>query len=127
MERSPKISDAEWQVMKVLWDKSPITSSEIVEILKPAMKWSPTTIYTLINRLVNKKALEIEEGSSPYKCYPIISQKECIREENKSFLKKVYDGSINLMLANIVEGEKLSDKEIEELKKILDGSKDRKK
>lgn len=120
MERVPKISDAEWQVMKILWDKSPVTSSEIVEKLKPVMKWSPTTIYTLMNRLVNKKAIEIEEGSSPYKCYPLISQEECIREENKSFLKKVYDGSMNLMLVNIVESEKLSDKEIEELKKILD-------
>ncbi|HEX2925228.1 MAG TPA: BlaI/MecI/CopY family transcriptional regulator, partial [Ruminiclostridium sp.] len=121
-----KISDAEWQVMKVIWGKSPIASSEIVEILKPVTKWSPTTIYTLINRLVNKKAIAIEEGSSPNKCYPLISQQEFRQEESRNFLSRVYDGSLNLMLANIVEEQKLSDNEIDELKRILDESRKRK-
>lgn len=123
MKEIPKISDAEWQVMKVLWNKSPLTSSEIVEILKPATKWSSTTIYTLISRLVNKKAIEIEEGSSPYICRPIISKEECTKKECKSFLKKIYDGSLNLILSSIVDEQKLSDDEIEELKQILDKSK----
>jgi len=127
MDRLPKISDAEWQVMKVLWEKSPITSSEIVEKLKPVTKWSPTTIYTLITRLVNKKAVAIEEGSSPYICHPLVSREELRREESKSFLKKVYDGSLNLLLSNIVEDEMLTDKEIEELKQILDEGRNRKR
>lgn len=124
MKEFPKISDAEWQVMKVLWDKSPITSSEIVEILKPITKWRPTTIYTLINRLVNKKAVEIQKGSSPNICYPLISQEELQSEESKSFLDKVFNGSLNLMLKNFIENERLSDKEIEELKHILKDNKD---
>jgi len=127
MNEIPKITDAEWQIMKVLWDKAPITSSEIVEILKPITKWSPTTIYTLISRLVNKKVVRIEKGLSPYIYYPIISREECRRGESKSFLKKVYDGSLNLMLSNIVEEHELSDEEIEELKRILDKSKDRRR
>ncbi|MCX7708678.1 MAG: BlaI/MecI/CopY family transcriptional regulator [Clostridia bacterium] len=125
MKKMPKISDAEWQVMKVLWEGAPMTSSEIVEKLKPLTHWSPTTIYTLITRLVNKKAVEIDAGYSPYICKPLISQNEVRKEESKSFLKKVYDGSLNLMLTNMVDDEKLSDNEIEELKKILDNMKDR--
>lgn len=123
MNKLPKISDAEWQVMKVLWEKGPITSSEIVEILKPITKWSSTTIYTLINRLVNKKAVGIKEGSSPYICYTLISQEEIRIEESQSFLKKVFDGSLNLMLLNFLKNDKLSQKEIEELKRILEDNK----
>ncbi len=125
MKKIPKISDAEWQVMKVLWEHAPVTSSEIVERLKPLTHWSTTTIYTLIARLAKKKAVEIDSGSSPYRCSPLISREEIRREESNSFLKKVYDGSLNLMLTNMVDNGRLSDQEIEELKKILDGSKDR--
>ncbi|MBI6875306.1 BlaI/MecI/CopY family transcriptional regulator [Clostridium aciditolerans] len=124
MKKLPKISDSEWEVMKVLWDKSPLTSSEIIEKLKPVTKWSPTTIYTLINRLVKKEAIKIEEGSSPYICYPIISKEDYTKKEYKSFLSKVYNGSLNLMISNIVEEQNLSDEEIDELKKILDKSKE---
>ncbi|MTK14113.1 MAG: BlaI/MecI/CopY family transcriptional regulator [Clostridiaceae bacterium] len=125
MKKLPKISDSEWEVMKVLWDKSPLTSSEIIEKLKPVTKWSPTTIYTLINRLVKKEAIKIVEGSSPYICYPIISKDDYTKKEYKSFLSKVYNGSLNLMISNIVEEQNLSDEEIDELKKILDKSKER--
>lgn len=55
MDKIPKISDAEWEVMKVIWKKAPITSNEIVRELKPLMNWQDSTIYTLISRLVNKK------------------------------------------------------------------------
>lgn len=127
MKDIPKISEAEWQIMKILWNKEPVTSSEIIEMLKPVTEWSPTTIYTLISRLVNKKAVSIKEKSSPRLYYSLISEEEYRRQENKSFLKKVYGGSLNLMLANIVDEHDLSDEEIEELKKILDKGRDRRR
>lgn len=123
MDKTLKISDSEWQVMKIVWGKSPVTSTEIVEILKGRTEWSATTIYTLINRLVKKGAIGIEEGSSPNICYPLIEENDFKREESKSFLKKVFDGSLNLMLVNFLKDEKLTDEEIEELKRILDKSK----
>ncbi|MHB1652075.1 MAG: BlaI/MecI/CopY family transcriptional regulator [Desulfitobacteriaceae bacterium] len=125
MDKSPRISNAEWQVMKILWEKAPITAMEIVEILRFSTGWSPTTIYTLINRLIKKKAVTIDKGSSPYVCRPLLSQQECRREERNSFLKKVYDGSLNLLLMNLLEDEELSEAEIDELKRILDGSKNK--
>lgn len=123
MKELPKISDSEWEVMKVLWEKSPSTSSEIVEKLKPIYNWSSTTIYTMISRLVNKKAIRIEEGSSPYLCYPLVSREECTTKEYKSFLKKVYNDSLNLLISNIVEENDLTERDIEELKRILDKKK----
>ncbi|MDP4093210.1 MAG: BlaI/MecI/CopY family transcriptional regulator [Bacillota bacterium] len=127
MKETIKISDAEWQVMKVIWAKSPIASNEIVEILKKTTKWSPTTVYTLINRLVNKKAIRVEAGSTPNICYPLVSQEEIRHEESKNFVSKVFDGSLSLMLAHMVDEQTLSDEEIDELKHILDKSRDKRK
>ena len=123
MKQIAKISDAEYHVIKTLWEKSPLTSNEIIEMLKPVTGWSPTTIYTLITRLVNKKAIKFDDSSSPRMYYPIITQKNYRQKENELFIKKVYDGSLNLMIKNIVEEQNLSDEEIEDLKKILDNKK----
>ena len=127
MKHDTKISDAEYHVIKTLWGKSPLTSNEIIEMLKPVTGWSPTTIYTLITRLVNKKAIRFDDNSSPRMYYPIITQKNYRQKENESFIKKVYDGSLNLMLKNIVEEQDLSDKEIEDLKNILDSKKSKRR
>jgi len=115
-----RISDAEWQVMKVLWSKSPLTASLIVEYLKPETSWSPKTIQTLIARLVKKGALEVKKEVSPNQYYSLVSQEECMREETNSFLQKVYGGSLHLLIANFVKNENLSPKEIQELKNLLD-------
>jgi len=120
MNKNPKITDAEWEVMNVIWEKSPITSNEIVKELKSEMQWQDSTIYTLINRLVKKKMIAIEKGSSPYLCSPLVSQQDCRREERVSFIRKVYNGSLNLMLANMIDEEELTEEDIKELKKILD-------
>lgn len=115
-----KISDAEWLVMKVLWQESPLTASLVIEKLKPETDWSPKTIQTLISRLVKKGALGVNKASSFYQYYPLASQEECMREETNSFLQKVYGGSVHMLLANFVKNEHLTPKEIEDLKKLLD-------
>lgn len=123
MSEIPKISDSEWEVMKVLWKKSPLTSSEIIEILKGYISWNPKTIHTLISRLVNKNAIEVKKDEPYYLYSPKISEEECRKVETKSFIKKVYDGSIHLLISNFIKDEKLSEQEIEELKHILDEKK----
>lgn len=123
MREIPQISDAEWQVMKVLWSKSPITSSEVIDELKPHTKWSSKTIHTLIGRLVKKNVLGVDKSSTYYKYYPLVKEDECAREETKSFLKKVYDGSLHMLVANFIKEENISQEEIDELRKILDGKK----
>ncbi|WP_088187155.1 BlaI/MecI/CopY family transcriptional regulator [Desulfosporosinus sp. FKA] len=125
MKKTIKITDAEWEVMKLLWEKSPITSSEMIKILGSTIGWSPTTIYTLISRLVKKKALVIDQGSSPYICRPLLSQSDYRKEERTSFLKKVYNGSLNLFIKNLLEEEELSEAEIDELKTLLDIAKNK--
>jgi BlaI family penicillinase repressor len=118
MKKFPKISEAEFQVMKVLWKRSPMTASEIIEELKKDTDWSPKTIHTLINRLVEKKAVEVKK-LTPYQYSPLIEEDAYKGEEVHSFLKKMYDGSLNMLVASFIRDEKLSREEIEDLKKIL--------
>jgi BlaI family penicillinase repressor len=115
-----KISESEWKVMKVIWESGTVSSAEVVRRLKPVTGWKDNTIYTLINRLAKKEMLRIDKTVSPNLCIPLVSQRRYQREERKSFLQRVYDGSLSLMLANIVEEGSLSSEEIDDLKKILD-------
>jgi len=121
MKNVPKISEAEWQVMKLLWKQSPLTANDIVETLSKETSWKRETIRTLINRLVGKKALDFKKKGRQYLYFPLVDESECIMEETRSFLDRVHGGSIEPMLAAFVKSEKLSPEEIARLKQILDG------
>ena len=118
----PKISEAEWRIMKLLWQKSPHTSNELIDILKKddAVAWNPKTIKTLLNRLVNKGALDFEKEGRSYLYSPKVDESECRRAERNSFLGRVYSGALKPMLAAFLEDEQLSKDDIEELKRILE-------
>ena len=115
----PKISDAEWHVMKLLWQKSPRTANEMVDILKKTTQWNPQTIRTLINRLVQKKAAAFEKDGRSYLYSPTVSEDKYKQTERKSFLSKVYNGSLQPMLAAFLNDTELSEEEIDELENIL--------
>ena len=120
MKKIPKISMSEWQVMTVLWARSPLTANNIVKALSKKTLWKPKTIKTLISRLLAKKAVGFEKKGRQYHYFPLFSQAECVRAETKSFLARVYGGGLKPMLAAFLENQKLSQQEIEELKQILD-------
>jgi len=120
MKNTPQISDAEWRVMKVLWKESPLGSSDVIHELKGTTDWKPKTIKTLLSRLVIKNALSYTVGSRGYLYYPLVPENECAKEEAKSFLGRVYNGSLNLLVKNFIENKELSAEEIEELKKLLE-------
>lgn len=124
MKEMPQISDSEWKVMKILWEKSPHTAGEIIESLAQSTDWRPTTVKTLISRLVKKNAVGFEKKNRTYYYYPLVTEDACAKAESKSFLKKVYGGALKPMIANFLEIQELSEKDIEELKRILDDKKD---
>jgi BlaI family penicillinase repressor len=121
MRRTPKISEAEWEVMKVLWETSPLTANEIVETLSKRTRWQRETIRTLINRLVQKKAVSFEKKGRQHHYYPVIAEAECVKAETRSLLRRVRAGAIEPMLAALVEEERLSAEQITRLKNILEG------
>lgn len=126
MSNIPKISDSEWQVMKIIWANNSCTANKVVEALSESTDWKPKTIKTLINRLVKKGVISYnldQNDKKTYHYFQLILEKECKKEESKSFLKRVFNGSLNAMIANFLTEEELSSEEIEELKRILDNKK----
>ena len=120
MKKSPKISEAEGEVMTVLWEKASATANTVVRSLKEKTSWNHRTIRTLINRLVRKKALGFEKEGRHYKYYPLISEEEWVKAESRSFFKRIQGGSVAPMVAAFLQEHPLSQEEIKELKTILD-------
>jgi len=119
MCKIPKISNAEWEVMKIIWSHPEITSANIVTELKNKAEWKPATVKSLINRLLNKNVIGYNKLANEYSYFPLISENECIKSESRSFINKVFNGSIKSMLSAFVESEKISATDIEDLKSIL--------
>ena len=123
----PEISDAEYQVMKVIWSAgSPISTNEVVERLEMTTAWKPKTIHTLLSRLVKKNALQYEKDGRVFVYTPLVEESEILAIENDTFLNRFYDGAFNSMVVNLLERDKLSDDDVAELRRILDRKLDRK-
>ncbi|KEQ25425.1 penicillinase repressor BlaI [Paenibacillus tyrfis] len=119
-KKIPKISDAEWEVMKVLWGNSSSTANEVIEVLQPKTDWKPKTIRTLLNRLVQKKAAGINQEGKVYTFYPLFEEDECRRAEAQSFIKRIYGGALKPMIVQFLQERSLSPEDIKELRSILD-------
>lgn len=115
-----QISDAEWQVMTVVWERQPLTAAELIEQLAGEVDWTPATIKTLIHRLTKKGALAFEEEGKRYLYRAKVTRSACVRKESRSFLDRVFSGNEAALLEHFVKASKLSAKEIEDLKRILD-------
>ena len=120
MRRLPRISDAEWLVMKVLWSAPGLTADDVVAALRGKVTWSARTIRTLINRLLQKKALTYEKEGRRYRYFPAVNRDQCIGQARRSFVQRVYGGTIAPMLAAFIDDAELSPEDIRELKQMLD-------
>src|SRR5438552_17818033 len=120
MKRIPKISEAEWEVMKVLWAKAPLSAGEIIAALSTQDVWHPKTVKTLLNRLMKKKALGFQKEGRAYLYRPLVKEVDCVKAVSASFLERVFGGSLQPMLAHFVEHRNLSAAEIRELKRLLE-------
>src|SRR5579863_8722150 len=119
MKNIPRISETEWEIMRVLWAKSPLPAQEIISALSTHDDWHPKTVKTLLNRLVKKRALGFQKDGRAYLYRPLVAEKDCIAAESDSFLGRVFGGSLQPMLAHFVESRKMSAKEIADLKRLL--------
>lgn len=119
MNKTPRISETEWEIMKVCWLKSPSTAQEIIDTLVAGAAWHPKTVKTLLNRLVKKRALGFKKQGRAYLYHPLVAEKDCVTSESESFLDRVFGGSLHPMLAHFVEARKLSPAEITQLKQLL--------
>lgn len=119
MANLPQISEAEFEVMKIVWKHAPISTNEITDCLTKTTSWSPKTIQTLIKRLVTKGALTYEKQSRVFVYTPLVGEEEYIGQESSSFLNRYYDGDITAMLSTYIKNDRLSESEIDTLRSLL--------
>ncbi len=116
----PRISETEWEVMKVVWDLAPCSAGQIIEALRQTdASWHPRTVKAFLNRLVGKKALGFSKNGRAYLYRPLVRREECVDAASESFLGRVFGGALMPMLAHFVQGDKLSPDEIRELRRLL--------
>lgn len=120
MSKLPTISEAEYEVMKIVWASAPISTNEVVEKLVDTTSWTPKTIQSLLGRLVKKGVLAYEKNSRVFVYTPLVKEEEYLEKESSTFLKKFYDGTLSSMVVNFLKQDKLSKDDIQELKQILE-------
>lgn len=121
MKTLPQISEAEFEVMKVVWKHAPINTNEITDHLTKTTPWSPKTIQTLIKRLVTKGALTYTKQGRIFVYSPLVKENDYISQESASFLERFYDGHITSMLSAYLENDRLTKDEIDSLRSLLSG------
>ncbi|MBP3338335.1 MAG: BlaI/MecI/CopY family transcriptional regulator [Lachnospiraceae bacterium] len=114
------IGDAELEIMKVIWKaKEPVTSLDIGKEVEDK-GWKKTTIATFLTRLVEKGALSADKQGKLYYYTPLITEKEYRKSQTKNHIKTLYNGSVREFAVSFFEEQKLSDKDIQELKAIFE-------
>lgn len=119
MNRQVQLSDAEWEIMKVLWSSPGLSASEVAERLAHT-GWHPKTVRTMLDRLQRKGALRVEAVDRLYRYTPELSRESCIEAASTNFLSRVFDGAFTPMVAHFVSKAPLSKKDRAELERILD-------
>jgi BlaI family penicillinase repressor len=121
MKTTPRISETEWEIMKVVWRKHPIGGGEVIEALNAETPgWHPKTVRTLLLRLVQKRALKAETEGRAKVFMPLVSEKECIANASESFVNRVFGGFLRPMLAHFVDEQKITKKDLDELRELLE-------
>lgn len=114
------ISDAEWQVMNVVWDDEPVTAQEIIAKLAQHADWAPATVKTMLHRLVKKQVLMHESHGNRYVYRARARRDDCVTQAGQSFLNRVFAGAPSQLLAHFLSGTQLSPAEIAQLRQLLD-------
>ena len=121
MKEKYEITDAELEIMQVLWENKECNLAEIIEKLSVNEEKNKNTIKTLIHRLTQKGAIESKKINSKEVIYiPKVSEKKYIKKESNNFLNKVFNGNINKLLLNFVEDKKVSKEELQKLIDIME-------
>ncbi len=120
MKYNSGLSENEWYIMQVLWDKSPSSLREICDSLKESKGWTKHAISSFLKRMLEKGAIAVDESGKVKNYIALWSKEETILEETHSIMERVFKGDLLLLVSNAVKEQKLTKEEIEELKSMLD-------
>lgn len=117
-----ELSGAEWHVLESLWEGSPKIGSRIAADMAERKGWSRSTTLTMLRRMTEKKLISCDDSGKVKSYMPLVGREEAVKRETESFLNRVYNGSVSMLINGFVEKNKLSAEEIEELRQILDNA-----
>ena len=113
------ISESEWKIMQILWETPNLTIKGINSALGDS-GWSYSTVKTLVLRLHKKGAVGADTEVKNFKYYPVASEIDCCKKETKSFIDRIYGGSVKMLMASLTDESRLSETEIKQLMDIID-------
>ena len=117
---SIKITDAEWEVMRVAWANESVTSREITAILENKKQWKAATIKTLIGRLVDKGALQTIKEGNKFIYSAAVTEEESMDLYTDDVLSRVCNKQSGHVISNMIAEATLSKVDIDMLKKLLE-------
>lgn len=113
------LTNSEWYVLDCLWEQSPQTVMQLVSTLHGKVGWAKSTTITILTRMETKGLLRAESRGRGKQYYPTVDRQEATQQETRSFLDRVYRGSVGLMMSAMTDGKTLSKEELDELYAIL--------
>lgn len=114
-----EISNAEFEVLNIIWKNNPVSAEDIVLALNKDKQWHEKTVKTLLSRLVKKQALDFEKSSRKYLYSPLIAREDYTRKESQSFIQRVFAGRVSPLVAGFAKDNSLQKEDIEELKQLI--------
>ena len=114
-----ELTEAEWGIMKVVWEKQPCTAGTVQEMLVKSRDWAYSTVKTTMDRMTEKGFLEIERFRNLQLFKSCISEVDAKRGEFRKMLKRAFDGALTPMMQFLIEHEGLSKEEASQLRKLV--------
>src|SRR5690554_5242368 len=114
-----QVSEAESVVMEVLWSRSPLGSDEVVAELSARSDWAEPTIKTLLNRLLKKGAIRAERDGRRYLYTPVLTRQAWVASQSEGVLDRLFGGRVAPLVAHFSERGKLSQDDIDELRRLI--------
>ena len=115
-----RLSDAEWEVMEVLWAaRSPLTAADIASRIPPERDWQMATVKTLLSRLLAKNAVSPDKDGRRFLYSPAIERDSYVGEESKRFVDRLFGGRLSPLIAHLADEESLSKADVAEIEALL--------
>ena len=119
-EEKAKLTGGEWNVLSCLWEKSPQSVMELVAELKQRVGWAKSTTITTVRRMEEKGLVKSQQAGKAKLFTPAVEKEQAVTAETRSFLDRVYEGSVGLMMSAMARRQELTAEEIAQLRAILD-------
>ena len=117
--RDVRITDAELQLLQLLWNESPLGAAEVAERVQPDRSWSLTTVKTLLSRLVAKGALATEKDGRRFRYRPAIAREAVAARQAGGLVDRLFGGRVSPLVAQLAEQRELDPDDLQELEALV--------